>query len=504
MKTKLIWFTAASILPFLCVGMLAASPEEPSSAEKDKAEIAELKQQLKMVLERLEQLEKRVQNNSPPAPVVVASDPAQGSPCVKTIAALSSQTPPCETVVEGPCAKPVVATICPPEKLVVLQDGREGVSLTELVTHTKSNLLRLYITGQLNRAAWLPSNGHKENLQFVDNDSSSSRIAFIAEGDFNKDLTVGAVIMEEILQNSTRDTTINGASTKDAAFTTRKAEVYAVSKTAGEFYLGRGYMASYQSMNDTDFSSTTATMDGEKISEVASAVAFYDKTTHAVSSGLTGSADALVVGKVFESCDGLGRRDRFRYNSPKIKDFSLQSSYAYDFDSYMWDVGLRYGAEWGKTQVGGSWFFERNNVVKLVPTEKVAYNQVNGSMGALFPNGISVMIAGAYRNWKDISAPAAHSWFGKLGYQHEFFAVGKTAFAVDYGQYRNFFIDTTQGLSSQWIHRKGQTVGVGAVQFFDKVNTEVYFMWRGYKLSASHSDNYDPINVFLLGARVSF
>ena len=125
-------------------------------------------------------------------------------------------------------------------------------------------------------------------------------------------------------------------------------------------------------------------------------------------------------------------------------------------------------------------------------------------MGILFPNGISAMVAGAYRDWKFKHAPNANLWFTKLGYQEKFFCVGKTAFAVDYGQYRNFVIDTSHGIESVELKHKGYSIGAGVVQFFDPVNTELYFMGRIYKLRVPHSDTYKPVSILMLGARVSF
>lgn len=386
--------------------------------------------------------------------------------------------------------------------LLIILNG--SAVLSEIEICKRADNFKVKVFGHINRAAWLANNGHKTSLQFVDNDASSSRAAIQAEGDLTKDLKVGGIYMFEVEQNSTHFTTISHPRDKEIFFKTRKGEVYVLSQSLGEFYAGHGYMASYQSMNDSDLSNTLSTMDGEKINQEATAVPFYNKTQHQNSSGLSGTSRSLTVGDIFTSCDGLGRQPRFRYNSPYFYGFSLQSSWVFKAQEKKWDIALRYKNKWRGIQMAGVWDFARDRSVPLTGGGTTGYNQVNGSMGVLFPNGVSAMVAGAYRDWKFKQAPNANLWFTKLGYQKKFFCSGITAFAIDFGHYRNFVIDTSQGLESIRLKHKGYSVGAGVVQFFDSLKTELYFMGRFYKLKVPNSDTFKPVSVLLLGARIKF
>lgn len=394
---------------------------------------------------------------------------------------------------------------CPRKKMVMLQNGREGISLTDWMTN---NCIRVNLSAQLNKAAWMATNGHRANLQIVDNNTSSTRVALWVEGNLSPCLTVGASIMEEINQNSTKDTDIGKASSAEVSPTTRKAEVYAISKNLGTFYLGHGHMASSLSMQDKDFSATNAASTGEKINMMAVRVAFYNKTLHEVSSGLTGVGSAYTVGRVFDNCDGLGRQDRIRFDAQSIGGFSFQGSYAYTNVATMWDVGVRYGKMWGKTKFGVSVFYEQNNAFSwttstFVQKTNARYRQVNASAGVLFTNGISLFAAAAYRKWDIDMAPNAWLGFVKIGYQTKFSCEGITAFALNGGYWRNFFVNTN-GLNTVREQTKGISGGATVVQFFDRVNTELYLTVQTYKLKVNDGNLYKPVSVGLLGARVSF
>ena len=419
--------------------------------------------------------------------------------------------PPCPPqVCPGEC--PPAPVCCPNKPMVVLQDGRQGISLTDWITDARYNCIRVHLSAQINKAAWLATNGHRANLQVVDNNASSTRFTLWMEGDLSPCVTVGGVISEEIDQNSTRDTDIDNASNFEASPTTRKAELYVDHKDWGTLFVGHGYMASYLTMEDADYSGTRAANAGEKVNLLANSVVFFNKTTGEKSTGLAGSGSAYTVGKVFDNCDGLSRQDRIRFDSKSVYGFSLQGSYAFSGPSTMWDVGFRYADTWGNTKVGVDVFYEQNNASSWRAVEgdffggtktNARYRQINGSAGVLFENGISLFAAGAYRKWSIEDAHNAWLGFAKLGYQTKFFCEGITAFSVQGGYWRNFFVNSRDEDTIR-EKTKGTSWGATVVQYFDRVNTELYLTGQTYKLKVNDGDLYKPVTVGLLGARISF
>lgn len=523
MTKRIAWLATASLLPFVCGGMVhaqTAAPEpvasaptaKPAPAEKvaqatkphkvhqakkaprkaaaRTSEVAQLRDQLNSVLARLKQVET----------------------CYQKI-----PQPPCPPqVCPGEC--PPLPECCPPKPMVQAQDGRQGIALTGWVTDNRYKCIRVHLSGQVNKAAWAASNGHRANLQIVDNNTSSTRFTLWVEGDVSPCLTFGGVIMEEINQNPSNRNDIGAAQSAEVSPTTRKAEVYSVHKDFGTLYLGHGYMASFLSMQDTDFTATTAASAGAKVNLIAGGVTFFDKSSGAKSSGLAGVGSAYTVGRVFDNCDGLNRQDRIRFDTKSIGGFSLQGSYAYTNVATMWDAGVRYANSWGKTKVGVSVFYEQNNAFSWTANANdiyagkktnARYRQVNGSAGVLFENGISLMGAGSYRKWDVAGASNAWLGFGKIGYQTKFFCEGLTAFAVNGGYWKNFAVDSRTAVSLG-RRTKGTTFGATVVQFFDRANTELYLTAQTYKLKLGERDEdnnrklYKAVNVALLGARISF
>jgi hypothetical protein len=84
--------------------------------------------------------------------------------------------------------------------------------------------------------------------------------------------------------------------------------------------------------------------------------------------------------------------------------------------------------------------------------------------------------------------------FIKAGWLTRFFDVGKTAFSVDYTRGENIPTEDDEGYS----------IGVAAVQRFEKYGTELYALYRKYSLDRDVEPEVHDINVVSSGARVKF
>ena len=79
--------------------------------------------------------------------------------------------------------------------------------------------------------------------------------------------------------------------------------------------------------------------------------------------------------------DGLGRRDRIRYDTPKFAGFGITSSHG---NSDARDVALRYGSELGSVKIKAAVAWSDAHLTETV----------NGSLSILLPVGLSFTIAG--------------------------------------------------------------------------------------------------------------
>lgn len=377
------------------------------------------------------------------------------------------------------------------------------------VSYAADRNIRLHIFGHLSKAIWWADNGKNSNIQYVDNDNSSSRLNIECQAKFNRDLSIGGIFAVELLQNSTRNTDIDNAASGNAAFTAHKAEVYFKSKSLGNVYLGKGYMESTLTMSTTDTSKTHVALDGARVRKIANNVTFVKSSTGQKSAQLSGTTTSFDVGSIFDDCDGLPRLDRIRYTSPVWEGLTVGTSHAFNVHDYVWDVAIKYEQKLKNTLLRVQVAYCEDNAVPTfnntgLRISNIAYKQVNGSLSVLLPFGLSFMFAGAQRDWRKYKdAKNGKLWFGKVGYQRKFFEAGLTAFAIDYGNYANFVIDTSTTETVSQKHR-GKTWGVGFVQFIERIATELYIVGRQYHLKVSGGDKFKPIQVIMGGARVKF
>ncbi len=110
-----------------------------------------------------------------------------------------------------------------------------------------------------------------------------------------------------------------------------------------------------------------------------------------------------------------------------------------------------------------------------------------GSFSLLHSSGFNVTVASGKRT------SAGNYGYGKLGYQGNWFGIGKTALSIDY--YRGN--DRTSAGS------KSTSYGIGAVQQFDNAPVEAYLGYRTYELTETAASYLDASSI-LFGARWKF
>ena len=330
--------------------------------------------------------------------------------------------------------------------------------------------LRLALSGQVDRLLNLADDGKSTKAYFVDNNISVSRIGALATGQVSEDLTLGANFELAISPNNSADVSqTNEDGGQNNEF--RKVEALFESKTYGDVSFGKG---------------DPATKDITRLDLSGTDVLAYARTGDPAGGLLfrTSDDDELTdtnVNSVFTDFDS-GRTNRLRYDTPKYKGAFASASYGAD---QKWGVAARWaGAGYGLRATAGAGVQDpsRNGV-------DVVYQ---GSASVLHEGtGLNLTYATAYQ---DQDEGTGQLQYVKLGWQHDFLAIGDTAFSIDFGYDK----DTPDDGDT------GRTVGLVALQNLSDYGTQLFAGFRGYDFDAGDGPNTSTIYVATAGSRIKF
>ncbi|MFH2061337.1 MAG: porin [Pseudomonadota bacterium] len=348
-------------------------------------------------------------------------------------------------------------------------------SSKELIkSRNKNSSVTLY--GQVNRGILISDDGDNTNIYQVDNDNSSTRIGIKGSAKASEALEIGTKIEVQFESNSTADVNQNnqrGAGSNN--FTKRHLDLYLSSTSYGKLSIGFGSTAS-DGTSQTDFSGTNV-VGYSSVADMAAGQLFYDNNTKVLSSTNIGSA--------FSDMDGLSRDERIRYDTPSFNGFSAATSYIADGGG---DVAFRYDTKLGRFKVGAAVAY-----ADPASTSTKTDYQISSSFSALHDSGISLILSGGQREYKTDTDGDGLFFYSKLGYQADFFSIGKTAFSVDYGIFDDIAMKNDEA----------STFGAQFVQNIADWGTEYYLGYRFYKLDRDNTD-FEDISAILSGFRVIF
>lgn len=340
------------------------------------------------------------------------------------------------------------------------------------VVTSGNSRVRLNVSGQINRGVLVADDGENTDSFHVDNDASSSRLRLIGEADLSPTLTVGTAIEVELASNSTAAVNQNDKSgVGSGTFSERRVEFYFDDDNWGKLWVGQGWTAS-EDTSEYDLSGT-ALAGYSSTADMAGGLLFRNSD---------GSLSATNVGSVFLNFDGLGRRDRVRYDTPNLNGVTLSVS-AVEGDA--WDAAVTYAAKYSYAEVVAALAYSK-------PQDLASHDsRVNGSVSALFNSGFNVTLAAGQDDTNTSADP--EFYYAKLGYQANLNAMGITAFSVDY----HHTDEIGAGLD------EGKSYGLQLVQNFDDWSSEGYVGLRTYELERSGA-SFQNLDVLLLGGRVKF
>jgi hypothetical protein len=333
--------------------------------------------------------------------------------------------------------------------------------------------VKLAISGQVNRAVNLIDDGKNTDFYFVDNDVSNTRVRFVGTAKATDDLTLGSRLEVALTSNESSDVSQNSEDSGDF-LNVRWADVTLASKSYGKIWLGKGDTASNNTAQ-VDLSKTDV-IAYSSVADIAGGMLFRE------SSG-NHSLTNVKVSNAFQDQDGLSRQNRLRYDTPTFRGFSLAASAVSD---QRYDGALFWGGQ-------GYGFKAAAAAAISDPNQDNADLRYDGSFSILHEGtGLNLTASAGLLDRDDEGDPT--NLYGKLGWLTQFFSAGQTAFGVDY----------TRSVNLPTGRDDGYSVGVAAVQQFEKYGTELYLQYRLYSLERDVAPSVEDMNVGTAGARVKF
>ena len=359
------------------------------------------------------------------------------------------------------------------KRVKALEKASGGMSVTR-----SKKTMNLVISGHVNRAIAYTDNGSRSGITHVTSNFSRSRVRWIGTGKINDDMSVKTYI--ELGNQSAIATAQDIGDTADAgnnggnALDERHFDFQITSKSMGKIYMGTGSTGS-ESTSEVDLSGTGLVSLNGNHELMGGANIFQSNGTDA---GLG------TVGANFSNFDGLGRRDRLRYDTPKFAGFQVTGSH---LNADARDIALRYGGRVGGVSLRAAvaWSDDGNHT-----------NTVNGSASVLMPFGLSLTIGAAEVEGDDDVANNGQQWrYAKIGYKFKSIEMGQTRLYTDF----NFNED--QGGAGH----ESRSIGVGVVQILEPLGAELYMSYTNWDLSAPNvNQSIDDIDQIAVGARFKF
>lgn len=348
--------------------------------------------------------------------------------------------------------------------------------------------VELKLKGHLDRAVVFADDGKESKTFHVDNTNSESRVGLFGKVKASENLTIGGNFELQWQANPSDKVSMEEESVA-GEFVDRAMEVYFDSKQFGKLSVGKGKMASDESV-EVDLSGTDLA-GNVGVGDVGGSLKFNGPASLDPTVDEDGKIvdKRLSVGNVFDHMDGLSKKNRVRYDSPALAGFSVSASAG---EKDMADATLNYSGEFSGTKLQGVLAF-------VNPGSGKDYSQIDGSLSALFDFGLNLTVASGSRDLDNMPAGGDDPvyTYGKIGWKcDKLLPYGSTAFSVDYGVYEN--------IKHQDKGEEGTAYGVQLVQKLSDWNTELFAAYRNFALEDNTGADYDDISLVMAGARLKF
>ncbi|MCH8198276.1 MAG: porin [Proteobacteria bacterium] len=393
------------------------------------------------------------------------------------------------------------------------QQAAPPVVPKKMVRSGKSNVA-LTVSGQISRTSFFADDGTENGFFHTDNENSSTRWRLKGKAKIDNEWTAGTLFEQDIEDNRStsvqidQDVSVNGG--KGFALDNRHMVIWLQSKSAGRFWIGKTNTAS-NNIVQIDLSGTGIVQysgrgdlggsfqfraEDTKFATKLTAVKTFTDAGVAIPDVNTKGADTGAnpkISTVDSQFDGMSRRNLIRYDTPKFGGFQLSAS-AVQGDA--WDITGRYSANYKdaglKISAGLAYweFGERDG-----SGEKGFHGGIGGSISVLHSSGFNLTFAAGTLNREDkadtIDDPV--TFYIKPGFQFKGSSLGKTSISVGYGR--------TEDLAKQ--NDEYENFHVAVVQNIDAAALELFAFWELNSLDRDGAD-FEDINIGGIGARMKF
>lgn len=364
------------------------------------------------------------------------------------------------------------------------QDSPNVAAPAEPAVGSGNNRIKLSVSGHINRAVNVVDDGSDTETYFVDNDVSSSRLRFVGTGVFSPDRDIGDIVAGTHLElgispNNSASVSQTNESAGDS-IGIRFADIFFRNESLGRLSIGRGQAAADDTA-EYDLSLVAGTTVYSSVSDLVGGVQF---TNNGVLTGTT-------IGSAFFNFDG-NRQDRVRYDTPTFGP-GIQASVSAGSDQ-RYDMALTWGGDYGDwtgVEIGS---FTTLAAVSIQDPNVANVNyRLASSLSAVHnPSGLGLSLS-AGKDERDAGDDPYHL-YGKVSLDTSIWSVGQTGFGVD-ASYGEHVIANDD---------EGHSYGVGAVQKFDGIATEVYLQFRYFDLELANGADPESIVAGSIGTRVKF
>lgn len=357
-----------------------------------------------------------------------------------------------------------------PTTVLRTASGREPA--TPPSTTADKERFKVSISGQVHRALNFTNDGKSTESYFVDHASSGSRINLVTTASLD-DLLLGSRIEVAIAPDNSAQVSQASPASGDT-FNQRWTEVSLQSAKWGKLSLGKGDTAS-NTTSEVDLSGTLP-IQNSSVADLHWGMLFRERMGNRALSNIR-------VSNGFSNLDGLHRESRIRYDTPLFYGARLAASTVSNQRS---DVALFWNGQGYGLRAAGAAAISNPNLDK-------AGNRYNGSFSILHPRSGLNLTLSAGSQARD-GLPSDANLYGKLGWLAKLNRLGNTAFVIDYTRSKN--MPSTRD--------EGQSIGAGVVQHIERLDTELYLLYRRYSLDRYSGAPVSDIRAGSLGARVRF
>jgi hypothetical protein len=342
------------------------------------------------------------------------------------------------------------------------------------VTTDKSKAtVKLY--GQVNKAVLYSNDGDKGNTYLVDNDNASTRIGVLGAINPNDKYEIGTRIEVEYQTNPSNLVNQEDKRVEDIGFEKRHLDLWVDVNALGKFSLGWGSTAS-DGTSEMDLSGT-GVVGYSSVADMAGGQLFFNENTNALSD--------TPINAAYNNMDGLGRKERIRYDSPSFNGFVGSASYVAEGGG---DLAVRYTAQMDAFKLAAAVAYANPG-----GSSDIVDDQLAGSFSILHDSGFNGTFAMGTRDQKGAGANDAGFFYTKFGYRGRWCPLGVTSLSADYGRFSDFDVNGDDA----------DTFGLQMVQDLQAWGTEAYLGYRFHKLDRNGAD-FDDINAIMTGMRVKF